>query len=119
MKKVNFVKPSFLWSMAFIVSMLLFPTTLLNAQTCESGTATFAQFNQRTSGQDFVFTNNASLSTFATVRDGSAISFTYLGIAGLPQELSGPQNAHVFFFCHTSATGNVNAGRTVHPFNNN
>jgi len=119
MKKENCEKPSFLWSIVFIVSMLLFPTTFLNAQTsCESGgTSTFAQFNQRTNGQDFVFTNGTLLSSFATVDGGSAVSFTYLGIAGLPPELSGPQNARVYFSCQTSVQGFVNAGRTVQPFN--
>jgi len=116
MKKENFLKPTFLWSAAFIVSMVLFSTSLLNAQTtCQS--VTFAQFNQTTNSQDFVFTNSTPVSSFATVGGGSPVNFTFLGVAGLSAELSGPQSARVFFSCQTSVTAFVNVGRITQPFN--
>ncbi len=116
MKKENLIKSSFIWKMAFILTMLLVPAALVNAQVCQ--TVTFAQFTQKTGSQDFVFTNSNPVSSFATVQGGSAINFSYFNIAGLPAELSGTQNARVFFNCTTSALGFVNVGRTVQPFNN-
>lgn len=116
MKIENFIKSSFLWKMALIVSMLLFPTTLLNAQTCQ--TVTFAQFNQRFGGQDFVFTSSTPVSSFATVAGGSPVNFTYLNVTGLPPELQGDQQARVFFSCQTSQLAFANVGRTIQPFNN-
>jgi hypothetical protein len=116
MKIKNFVKLSFLWKTALIVSMLLFPTTLLNAQSpCQ--TVTFAQFNQRFGGQDFVFTSSTPVSSFATIGGGTPVNFTYLNVAGLPPELQGDQQARVFFSCQTSQLGFTNVGRTVQPFN--
>ena len=117
MKKENFLKPTFLWSAAFIVSMVLFSTTILNAQTTCQSSVTFAQFNQTTNSPDFVFTNGAPVSSFATGGGGAPVSFTFLGIAGLPAELSGPQSARAFFSCQTSVTAFANVGRTVQPFN--
>ncbi|MBA3786621.1 MAG: carboxypeptidase regulatory-like domain-containing protein [Acidobacteria bacterium] len=118
MKKESFIKPTILWSMAFVVSLMLFSTTILNAQTtCTSASVTFAQFNQTTNRPDFVFTNSSPVSSFATTAGGAPVSFTFLGIAGLPAELSGPQSARAFFSCQTSVTAFVNVGRITQPFN--
>ena len=116
MKKEKLIRSSFLWKVAFIVSMMLVPTALLNAQVCQ--TVTFAQYSQKFGGQDFVFTNSSPVSSFATVQGGSAVNFNYLNIAGLPAELMGTQDARVFFNCTTSTLGFVNVGRTTQPFNN-
>ena len=118
MKKENLIKSSFLWKVAFIVSILLFPTALINAQTQACQTVTFAQFNQTTGAQGFAFTNSTPVSSFSTVQGGVAVQFTFFSnVAGLPAELMGNQNARAFFNCQTSALGFVNVGRTVQPFN--
>jgi len=115
MKKENFVKPSFFWTMAFIVSMLLFPTTLLNAQT-SCTTVTFAQFTQKFGGQDFIFSNRGSFASFDTISSGTPVDFTYLNIAGLPAELQGDQDARVFFNCVTNQPSVQGGGNTTQPF---
>jgi hypothetical protein len=74
-----------------LIFVLLFGTTFLTAQT-----TTFAQFTERSGGNDFVFTNNTTSANFETLSGGSPVSFTYLNASGLPAELQGPQNAHVF-----------------------
>ncbi len=76
------MKNKFLVKTTLLTLMLLFGTTFLIAQT-----TTFAQFTQRTSGQDFVFTNNTTNASFETVAGGSPVNFTYLNASGLPAEL--------------------------------
>jgi Carboxypeptidase regulatory-like domain len=113
MENKFFGRAGFSGKTTLVVLMLLFSATFLNAQT-----TTFAQFNQRTSGQDFVFTNNTSTATFQTVNGGSAVNFTYLGIATLPPELQGRQDAHVFVTSTTNAPAVTTAeNRTIQPFN--
>lgn len=114
MKNKVFAKSVFFAQSAFLVLLLLFLTTFSNAQT----TTTFAQFTQRTGGQDFVFTNNLTNATFQTVSGGSAVSFTYLNVVGLPPELQGPQNARVVVTASTTTFAATSGGnRTIQPFN--
>jgi hypothetical protein len=96
--------------------LLLVSATLTNAQT----TTTFAQYTQKTNGQDYTFTNNLSNATFRTtnLNVGSAVNFTYLGVVGLPAQLSGPQDAHVFVSGCTNVFASVVNGRLVQSFNN-
>lgn len=118
MKKENFVKPVFLWSLVFIVSMLLYPTTLLNAQQqCPAQTSTFAQFTQRFGGQDFIFTNNGGFGSFDTIGGGTPVFFQYLNIPNLPAEISGDQEARLYFSCQTSEIAFVSVGNITQPFN--
>ena len=118
MKKENFVKPSFLCITAFLLSVLLFSTTLINAQTvCPRDTVTFAQFTQRTGSQDWIFTNFGNFGSFDTITNGSPVFFKYSNIANLPLEISGDQAAHVTFSCQTSVIGFVNVGNATQPFN--
>lgn len=113
-----FGKSFFFGKAALVILTVLFAATFLNAQT----TRTFAQFNQRTNGQDFVFTNNSSSAAFQTVNggtnNGAQISFTYLGVTGLPAELQGPQNARLILSATTTASAVTAAGtRVIQPFN--
>lgn len=112
MKNRFLAKSFFLAKVILVVLMLSFATTFTNAQT-----VTFAQFNERIGGQDFVFTNNQTNASFQTVFGGSPVSFTYLNVAGLPPELQGPQNAHVFVTATTTTPALTGAGnRTIQPF---
>ena len=114
MRNKFFDKSVFLAKTTLLILTVLFSTSFLNAQTLQ----TFAQFNQRTSGQDFVFTNNGTFASFETIAGGSPITFTYLGVAGLPAELQGPQNATAFVVASTNAPAATTAGnRTIQPFN--
>lgn len=113
MKNRFSAKSFFLGKVTLVALMLFFATTFVEAQT-----VTFAQYNQKIGGQDFVFTNNQSSANFQTVSGGSPITFTYLNIANLPAELQGPQDAHVFITAPTTAPALTTAGnRTIQPFN--
>lgn len=110
-------KSFFLGKTTLVILMLLFTTTLLSAQT-----TTFAQFNQRTNGQDFVFTNNLTSASFQTVNNGttngSAVSFTYLGVTNLPTELQDGQKARLIISSTTATAASTSAGaRVIQPFN--
>ena len=97
----------------FFILTLLLSATCLNAQT-----VTFAQFFELNGTNDFVFTNNGvNAASFKTIPGGSSISFIYQGITGLPQELRGPQNAHIVVSATTTNQASTNTGgRTVQPF---
>lgn len=114
MNNKTFEKSVFLGKTILTILMLLFSATFLNAQT-----VTFGQYTQRVASQDFVFTNNTLNATFRTVDGGSPVSFTYSNISfGLPAELSGPQDAHVFISSTTTAPAQTSLGnRAVQPFN--
>jgi hypothetical protein len=116
MKKEYSFRSSLLWRMAFILSVLLLPAALINAQTCT--TVTFAQFTERFGSQDFVFTNSAPVSSFETVPGGSPVFFDYQNIVGLPAELTGSQTARAFFSCTTSSTAFTTVISVTQPFNN-
>jgi Carboxypeptidase regulatory-like domain len=108
-----FGKSFFFGKAALLGLMLLFSATLINAQT-----STFAQFTQRSNSQDYAFLNNTSSGTFGTVNNGSAISFTFLGVSGLPTALQGPQNATLTLSSTTTAPASASVGtRVVQPFN--
>ena len=115
MKNKFFAKSFFLAKTILLVLTLLTATTILNAQ----NNTTFAQFNERVGGQDFIFKNNTINASFETVAGGSPITFTYLNVAGLPPELQGPQNAHIFIVATTTAPATTNAqgNRLNQPFN--
>jgi hypothetical protein len=105
------MKNTFLVKTTLLIFMLLFGTTFLTAQT-----TTFAQFTQRIGGNDFVFTNNTINASFETVAGGSPITFTYLNASGLPAELQGPQDAHVFVVASTNTPAITGAGdRIIQP----
>src|SRR5215207_3685910 len=96
------MKPTNRWSSfciktAFFIFLTISTGTLLQAQTI-----TFAQFFERNGSQDFVFTNNTSSATFQTVTNGSPILFVYQNISGLPPQLQGPQEAHLFITATTT-----------------
>jgi hypothetical protein len=114
MRNKFFNKSGFFAKTTLLVMAMLFSTSFLNAQTLQ----TFAQFNERIGGNDFVFTNNGTFASFETVAGGSPVTFTYLNVTGLPAELQGPQNARVFVVSSTTAPATTTAGnRTIQPFN--
>ncbi len=104
-----------LWQLMAVLSFLLFVSTTAS----QAQTTTFAQFLQRnTASQNFVFTNNTTGATFNTVNNGNPVSFLYGGIANLPAELQGFQNATIFVTSSTTApAGSGSDGNLVQPFN--
>ena len=105
------LKSFFLGKTTLLIIMLLFSATFLNAQT-----VTFAQFFEANGSNDFAFVNNGANASFNTVSGGSAISFVYQNIAGLPGELSGPQAAHIYVTAATNTPATLNGNRTVQAF---
>ncbi len=103
-------KPFYLGKFILLTLMLLWSATFLNAQT-----ATFAQFLEVNGSNDFAFSNSGSGASFNTISGGSAITFVYQNIAGLPPELQGNQAAHIYVYGNTNTPAFINAGRTVQP----
>ena len=116
MKKENLVKSSFLWKMAFIVSMLLFSTTFSNAQACQ--TQTFGQFQQAPASNAFTFNrNNFTTNGVATFTGTSQATFRFSNILGAP---SGDIPARVTINASTSAPAqNTGGNRTIQPITGN
>ncbi|HEX8637279.1 MAG TPA: hypothetical protein VF692_04405, partial [Pyrinomonadaceae bacterium] len=118
MKNQILAKSSFWGKMTFAVLMLLCATTFANAQGI-----TFGQFQQRLINEqtlrDFQLDNNTASATFRTVNTGSPVLFQYQNVGGLPAELAGPQEAHIFITCPTNAPATQGFGTTtlVQPFN--
>ena len=108
--------PRNLWQFAAVLSFLLF----VSITTSSAQTTTFGQFVQRdTAAQNFVFTNNTSSASFNTVNNGNPVFFLYGGIANLPAELQGFQNATIFVTANTTLPAGPGAGgNLVQPFNN-
>lgn len=96
-----------------IFGLLLFSS--FSTVTCQ--TTTFAQFFEDDGSQDFVFTNNASSSTFNTVGGGSGIFFIYQNIVGLDPSLQGIQNARLFITTTTTQSGSSGGGTVTQPLN--
>jgi hypothetical protein len=113
MRNKFFNKSGFFARITLLALTVLFSASLLNAQN-----TTFAQFNERFGGNDFVFTNNGTSASFQTIASGSPVTFTYLNVTGLPAELQGPQNARVFVTATTTAPAFVSpSNRVSQPFN--
>jgi len=104
-----------IWIMfSFIAVCLIFGS----AQFVQAQIVTFAQFIERNGTQDFRFTNNTTSATFETVTGGSEIFFRYSNVNGLPAELQGFQDAHLYSSNITSQTTLVSGGNIIQPFNN-
>lgn len=117
MLNLRFKKSSLnLWQFAAALCLALFVSTV----TSQAQTTTFGQFVQRdTAAQNFVFTNNGSNANFGTVNNGNPVFFLYGGIANLPTELQGFQNATIFVTATTNAPAGPGAGgNIVQPFSN-
>lgn len=101
----------------FVITLI----TLLSALTPNvhaQSTVTFAQFFERSGGQDFVFTNNNGTdANFKTVTNGSPIFFLYQNISGLPAELQGIQNATLIITSNITQAGSVSSNVVNQPFN--
>jgi hypothetical protein len=104
------------WQFAAVLSLLLF----VSITTSQAQTTTFGQFVQRdTAAQNFVFTNNGNSASFGTVNNGNPVSFLYGGIANLPAELQGFQNATIFVTSTTTSPAVMGAeGNLVQPISN-
>ncbi len=85
--------------------------------TVTAQTTTFAQFLERTGGQDFIFTNNLSSGNFNAIGGGSPVFFLYSNISGLDPSLQGLQNAHVFVTTTTTTNGSLFLGNVTQPLN--
>ena len=96
---------SFCVKAAFFIFLTISTVTFGQAQTI-----TFAQFFERNGSQDFVFTNNTSSASFQTVAGGSPVLFVYQNIAGLPPQLQGVQEAHLFITATTTTPAFQAAG---------
>lgn len=111
MNKIALLRSPFLWKATFFILVLLTTTTFTNAQ----GT-TFAQFSQKNGTNDFIFNNNFCVSgTLTTIDGGVPVNFFYLNVSGLPFELQGQQDAHVFISDGTNQQASVNGDRLVQP----
>ncbi len=75
----------------------------------------FAQFFQRTGGNDFVFNNNGSSATFQTVPSGTAVFFIYQNLTGLPTDLQGPQFATMTMSATASGPATNSGGNLKQP----
>lgn len=121
MKKINLIKLSLLWRLAFIAALLVLPATLINAQTqCTTGqTVTFAQFAQiDPSVNAFTFTNTGSGGFFTA---SVPVNLTFAGSAAI---FSGPADLTVSGSTSAIAStvpsndpNNPAATRTIQPFN--
>lgn len=95
----------------------IFGIMFFSSLTVSGQTTTFAQFFERTGGQDFVFTNNTTSADFNTINGGSPVFFIYQNITGLPPSLQGIQNAHLIITTTTTQPGALNAGNVAQPLN--
>jgi len=103
------------WIMfSFVAFCLVFGS----AQFVQAQIVTFAQFIERNGTQDFRFTNNTTSATFETVTGGSEIFFRYQNVSGLPAELQGFQDAHLYSTNTTNQTTVISGGDIKQPFNN-
>jgi len=114
MRISSFMKNSVKTAITLAIFSLVFFSSLI---TIKAQTTTFAQFVERTGGQDFVFTNNALNADFTTIGGGSPIWFFYSNINNLPAELQGVQFAHLFVTTTTTQTASDNSGTLTQPFN--
>ena len=99
----------------FLLGLIL-PGLLGTTTIAESSTVTFAQFDEKLGGQDFVYTNNGANATFNTIGGGSAINFTFQNIANLAADLTGTQNAHLTLTMTTTTSASSFSGFDVQPF---
>lgn len=119
MLQFNF-RAGFFKSFAFCVAFGLMMFVLFGSSHAQ--TVTFAQFSQTAAGQDFVFTNNGTSAAFTTIQNGTPaqngtpVRFTFSNIAGLPNELSGPQNARLYLTTTTTAAAIDSSGALRQPF---
>lgn len=91
------------FAIAFAFSILIIGA----GSSAVSAQVTFAQFNQVSASNNFVFTNNTTSGTLSTVAGGVPVVFTYSNIAGLDASLQGPQDA----------TLTITTGTTTQPAN--
>lgn len=84
-----------------------------------AGLVTFSQFTGNGSTLPFEFTNGTSGSaTFQTMSGGAPVLFTFTDfvLPGLPSDLMGPQNAHLFLDLTTTAPAQTTSGMAIQPF---
>jgi hypothetical protein len=77
-------------------------------QSAQAQTITFAQFFEQNGTQDFQFVNNISSANFQTIPGGSPILFQYQNVLGLPAELAGPQQAHLYLSASATTPATLN-----------